>query len=294
MILQAEDICNRGLDILGSHFIIGDLQEGTTEARAMLRNYVPAMQELLRGVHWNFARKQADLALLQDRTGVQSNQFIGTGTPGMGNFTYSYDYPVDCMQARFLPLNWINPGSTPTPPLTTASNAYPNWCVPVTPAPFLITNDAIPGLVGGITNWNQLPDFGNAQGHGIKSRVVVLTNVKNAQLVYTARIDEPNVWDPSFQQALAALLASRTATAIIKDPKEAMAKQNAAIGIAKSTIADARQSNGNEGQSSVNREASWIVARGAGAAGWGAGSGAGPGILWNNWASIAFADGTVY
>lgn len=291
MILQPEDLANRALDLLGSHATIGDLQEGTTEARAMLRAYVPAMQELLRGVHWNFARKQAPMTLLQDASGLQSNAFIGTGTPGMGQFLYEYDYPIDCMQARFLPLNWVTPSSTPTPPLTTAGNAFPNWFNPVTPAPFLITNDAIPGLIGGITNWNQLPDFGNAQGHGIKSRVVVLTNVKDAQLVYTARIDEPNVWDPSFQQALAALLASRTATAIIKDPKEAMAKQNAAIGIAKSTIADARQSNGNEGQSSVNREASWITARGAGSVGW---TFNGPGVLFNNWAAVSFADGSVY
>lgn len=292
MILEGADIANRALDLLGSHATIGDLQEGTTEARSMLRNYVPAMQELLRGVHWNFARKQANLALLQDRTGQQSNQFIGTGTPGMGNWTYEYDYPVDCMQARFLPLNLMQSSQVPNPPLTTAGNAYPYWYVPVTPAPFLITNDAIPGLEGAITNWNQLPDFGNAQGHGIKTRVVVLTNVRNAQLVYTARIDEPNVWDPSFQQALAALLASRTATAIIADPKEAMAKMNMAISIAKSTIADARQSNGNEGQSSADHIPDWITTRGAGAAGWGGLNG--PGILWNGWASIAFADGTVF
>lgn len=291
MILAPEDIANRGLDILGSRATIGDLQEGTTESRAMLRAYVPAMQELLRGVHWNFARKQAPLSLLQDRTGIQSDRFIGTGTPGMGSWTYEYDYPVDCMQARFLPLNLFLPSDSPAPPLTTASNAYPNWFNPVTPAPFLITNDAIPGLVGGITNWNQLPDFGNAQGHGIKSRVVVLTNVKQAQLVYTARIDEPNVWDPSFQQAMAALLASRTATAIIKDPKEAMAKMNMAISIAKSTIADARQSNGNEGVSKIDSIPDWIAVRGSGAAGWGFN---GPGILWNNWSAVAFADGSVY
>jgi hypothetical protein len=250
------------------------------------------MQELLRGVHWNFARKQAPLTLLQDRTGVQSGQFVGTGTPGMSNFTYEYDYPIDCMQARFLPLNWFASSATPVPPLTTAGNAFSQWYQPVTPAPFLITNDAIPGLVGGITNWNQLPDFGNAQGHGIKSRVVVLTNVRNAQLVYTARIDEPNVWDPSFQQALAALLASRTATAIISDPKEAMAKQNAAIGIAKSTIADARQSNGNEGQQTADSLPDFIAVRGRGAAGWGMAQG--PGILWNSWAAVSFADGSVY
>ena len=292
MILEPADLANRALDILGVPNTIGDLQEGTIEARAMLRNYVPAMQELLRGVHWNFARKQVQLSLLQDATGLQSNQFIGTGTPGMGNWLYEYDYPIDCMQARYLPMNWLTPSATPNPPLTTAGNAFPNWYNPVTPAPFLISNDAIPGLVGGITDWNQLPDFGNAQGHGIKSRVVVLTNQKNAQLVYTARIDEPNVWDPSFQQALAALLASRTATAIIRDPKEAMAKQNAAIGIAKATIADARQSNGNESVDGTSRMPDWIAARSAGAVGWG--PYAGPGILWNGWTAIAFADGSVY
>lgn len=292
MILESADVANRALDLLGSPATIGDLQEGTKEAQAMLRAYVPAMQELLRGVHWNFARKQAPLMLLQDRSGLQSDAFVGTGTPGMGNWTLEYDYPIDCMQARFLPANCTQFSERPNPPLTTTPNTIP-WGQPLVLAPFLITNDAIPGLVGGITNWNQLPDFGNAQGHGIKSRVVVLTNVRHAQLVYTARIDEPNVWDPSFQQALAALLASRTATAIVKDPKEAMAKQNMAISIAKSTIADARQSNGQEGISSADRQADWIQARFRGSAGWTT-NGDTQGTTWGGWASVSFADGSVF
>lgn len=292
MILAAEDIANRALDLIGSRGTIGSFTDSTVEARAMLRNYVPAMQELLRAVHWNFARKQAILTLLNDRTTLQSGGPVGTGTPGMGNWLFEYDYPIDCMQTRFVPMNWVSPSGQPNPPLTTDPNTLTCWYQPITPAPFLITNDAIPGITGVVTNWNQFPDFGNAQGHGIKSRSVILTNVRNAQLVYTARIDEPNVWDPAFQQALVALLASRTAMAILDDKKLAMAMQGAAINIAKATISDARQSNGNEQIQGVDRQADWISARGAGAVGWLPFDG--PGVLWNGWSAIAFADGSVY
>lgn len=289
--LQAEDICNRGLDLLGVANTIGDLQEGTIEARVMVRNYVPAMQELLRAVHWNCARREAVLTLLQDRTG-QSSAPVGTGTPGMGVWAYEYAWPLDCMQARYMPVNWLAANSPNPVPLTTANSLIPNVVSPVTPAPFLVSNDLIPNLSGAITNWNQLPDLDNAQGQGLTSQTVILTNVYQARLVYTARVTEPNVWDPLFQQALAAVLASRGAMAIIPDKKLASAMMNMAINVAKGAIADARISNGNESTDAVNREASWITARGAGGS-WGGGYN-GLGTLWGGWSTVSFPDGSVF
>ena len=95
------------------------------------------------------------------------------------------------MKARYIPLNFIPPPATPPVPLTTANSLIPNYYVPVTPAPFVVANDSIANVMGAITSWDQLPDFNNAQGQGLTSQVVILTNVPLANLVYTARITEP-------------------------------------------------------------------------------------------------------
>lgn len=289
--LQAEDLCNRALDILGVSNMIGDLQEGTTEAKVAVRNYVPVMQEVFRAVHWNCLRRRATLTLLQDASG-QSAAPVGTGTVNMGGWVYEYAWPSDCMKARYVPMNYIAPGSIPAIPLTSNNSLLPNYYVPVSPAPFLVGNDAIPNLTGAITNWNQLPDLNNAQGQGLYSQVVILTNVPQAQLVYTARITEPNEWDPLLQQAIAAVLASRMAMGVIQDKKLAIAMQNQAINIARGTLSDARMSNGNESVDGVDRVPDWISARGRG--GYGNLGYAGPGVLWGAWDSIAFADGSSF
>lgn len=117
------DIANRALDAIGVDYEnpIGDLQEGTKLAAAALRVYGPTMRQMLRAVHWNFARKQAPLTLLQDRTGQTTaaqiaNGFpvtVGTGTIGMGEWLYEYAWPIDGMKARWLP--WNNLTSTGIP-----------------------------------------------------------------------------------------------------------------------------------------------------------------------------------
>ncbi len=289
--IQAEEICNRALDLLGVSNTIGDLQEGTIESRGMVRNYVPAMQELLRAVHWNFARRETALTLLQDRT-LQSSTPVGAGTPGMGAWVYEYAWPLDCMQARYIPINWLTTNSPNPVPLTTANSVIPNVVSPITPAPFLVGNDLIPNLTGAISNWNQLPDLDNAQGQGLTSQTVILTNAFQANLVYTARVVEPNLWDPLFQQALAAVLASRGAMAIIPDKKLAMSMMNMAVNVAKGAISDARIANGNEGPQSVDRLPDWITARAAGGT-WGNGYN-GIGTLWGAWSGISFPDGSVF
>ncbi len=290
--ITGEDIANRSLDILGISATIGDLQEGTTESRVAVRNYMPVVQEVLRAVHWNVCRKSAVLQLLQDATG-QSPSPVGTGTVGQRPWVYEYAYPIDCMKARFVPLNYLPPSTPPPIPLTTANSIIPNYFVPTSPAPFLVANDAVPNVLGAITDWNQLPDFNNAQGQGLTSQTVILTNVPRATMVYTARIVEPNLWDPALQQAVAAVLASRMAMGVIQDKKLAVAMQNLAISIAKNTIADARISNGNEGGPySIDRVAEWIGARGAGICsniGYGGG-----GYLWGLCDSVSFPDGTSF
>lgn len=296
--LQSEDIANIALDFLGTSNIIGDMQEGTTEARVMARHYVTTMEQLLRSAHWNFSRKTANLTLLQDTT-MNSPPPVGTGTPGMIPWTFEYAWPVDCLKARVVPLNNFpvvgGPNSNISLPNTEISTSNP--ALPfarIIPAPFVVANDAIPNLSGGITNWNQMPDFQNAQGQGITSQTVILTNVPQAQLIYTARITEPNQWDPLFQNAMSALLAAKCAMAIVPDKKMALELQKMTIGIARTAIEQARIADGNEGPQTTNREASWMRVRNTHNY-WNNWSGAGGvGILWGAWDQCSFPDGSCF
>src|ERR1700722_10896555 len=102
MSTSVADICNRAIDSIGVNGWIGDIEEGTETAQAMLRVYAPALRQLLRKCHWNFARRQTDLNLLQDATG-QTTQYqqqnnlpvtVGTGTVGMRPWIYEYSWPI--------------------------------------------------------------------------------------------------------------------------------------------------------------------------------------------------------
>jgi hypothetical protein len=119
------DIVNQALDSLGIETWIGDLEEGTREARAALRWYGPTLRQLLRAANWNFARKQARLTLLNDRTGQTTQRQIangwpvtvGTGTQAMGPWIYEYEWPIDAMRARFVPAQpaYEQPGQAAPP-----------------------------------------------------------------------------------------------------------------------------------------------------------------------------------
>ncbi len=52
----------------------------------------------------------------------------------------------------------------------------------------------------------------------------LLTNDGQVKIVYISRVTDPNIWDAMFYQALAAMLASKLASAITKDEKKTLAK----------------------------------------------------------------------
>jgi hypothetical protein len=306
------DIANRALDAAGwSGPMIGDLEEGTEQSKPLLRAYVPALHELLRSAHWNFARKQAPLALLADATGQTPN--VGSLVPPP--WIYEYQWPIDALKARFVPQNAQQQNMLPQftgsfplvqgPPLPgTVSmpgiNVVNPFNVRLVPARFLVALDFnYPAVVGAITDWSQLPDIQNIQGVGPQQRTVVLTNVQNASLIYTAAVDYPDEWDALFQEAIVQLLASRVALPLAKDKKFGLAMRAQAIAACKDAIAQARITDGNEMWSSVDHMPDFLRARNAGASwnanfGWGPDGGGWPGIFSGGWDSISFGDGSAY
>ena len=123
MATSPADISNMALDSFG-HPVrqrIGDLQEGTDEAAVCLRHYGPALRQISRAAHWNFARRRQALRMLNDATG-QTTQFqqqnnlpptVGPGTVGMRPWLYEYAWPIDCCKARFVPVSYepVGPGA---------------------------------------------------------------------------------------------------------------------------------------------------------------------------------------
>ena len=95
----------------------------------------------------------------------------------------------------------------------------------------------------------------NTQGNRIK---ILLSNQPLAQLVYTARITDPTLYDQQFATALAAYLATRIGMPLTGDKKLVMA----AFQIADSTTRAARASNGNEGLTIIDTIPDWIRVRG--------------------------------
>lgn len=306
------DAVNRALDAVGAGIIIGNLYDGTTESEAARRVYEPALTQLLRASHWSFARKRAAPQLLGDSTGQTPNVGMIVEAP----WIYAYAWPIDAVCIRWVPWSGLTPsalalaGGPPIPgniqPPNPAVPIMPNLNVPSVPlypyerpARFLLSNtDQYPSQLGPVP-----PSFEATQGVGPISRRIILTNVPQAQCVYTYLAAEPQVWDPLFDQAFVSVLASQLAMRVIKDPKLAIAERNNHISIAKDAIRQARVSSDNEAgfRQSTDHIPDWIRVRNLGGFGrWGAGGfngfgdGGGPGVTGYGWDSFSFCDGSVY
>src|SRR5215472_1475834 len=299
-------IANRVLDAIGWEGpSIGDLEEGTEQARPILRAYGNDLRQLLRTANWNFARKQAPMQLLADATG----QTQGVGTIVPPPWVYEYAWPIDCVRARFVP---HNPGamqnvpqftgSFPTvqgPPIPgtvsmTGLNVITANNVRLVPARFLVTLDYnYPTTIGAITDWSQLSDLKTGEGDGGTQRTVILTNVRNASLIYTALVVNPAEMDNLFVEAFVQLLASRVALSLTKDKKYALAIRAQAIASCKDAIKEARVSDGNENWATTEHMPDFLRIRSAGPSfnmqyGW---WGDGPGTFGYGWDTISFGDG---
>lgn len=134
--------------------------------------YEASRDAVLAGVHWNFARKQANLAVLKDIT-------LGQSVPPPWN--YEYAYPSDSIQFRYvLPQMAQTGGAVP--------GSVPVQSIASGPVYFLSSSDV------------------DANGNDTN---VLLMNQPQAIGVYTKRITNPNLFGPDFVDAFAYYLASR-------------------------------------------------------------------------------------
>jgi hypothetical protein len=293
------DIAQQAIDASGVDYLLGDIEDGSRPSQVILRAYQQCLSQLLRGANWDFARKTAQLTLLADATGNTAN--VGTIVPIP--YVYEYEYPTDCVKARFIPWNqpWQNPGipagnitpPNPSSPITTGIGNPLIGSGQMRPAKFVVATDSTyPPPAGSATS--------DVQGVSPAGRTVILTNVQFAWLIYTQLVLYPSQWDPLFRAALVSYLASEIALPLSADKKMGMAMRRDNIAITKIKLEQARIRDGNEGTYSSNLSVDWMRARWTGGAGgWGNnwGDGGGGQVPWGGyggWDSCGFSDGSAY
>jgi hypothetical protein len=235
------DVANISLDNIGARFSISSLTPPAPppNAAVVARQYGLRIDALHRAAHWNCTRRQGALTLIGAAQGTPENP-NGTTLPiPPVPWQYEYALPADCLKARFL---------IPNPPTTGATNP--------------------PILAGGVV---QTPIWFPPIGYEFEVGVdydqstppqqirVILTNLEFAQLVYTGRITNPDLWDPHFLNAACATLGAWLVNPLARSAQ--VLKEQ--IEIASSIITQARISDGNEGgPTSVDHEPDWMRVRG--------------------------------
>lgn len=197
------------------------------------------------------------------------------------------------MKVRFVPFSWPNNGGPPIPPgniqpenptapVVSGLSQLPWLGAKIRPARFLEGVDYNDPPPAGVINWE-------VQGVSPQGRTAIFTNVADAQLVYTALINFPSMWDAQFRAAFVAYLASEIALPIWtdKDRKFGMQVRNEQMLIAKKKIEAARVTDGNEMSAAQNVDipTDWMNTRRMGwdRGGWGSGdqfAGGGAGIFY--------------
>jgi len=181
---------------------IQSITERTKSAQMCNTLYVPTRDAVLAAFPWNFAEKRVNLALLD---------------ASYSGWTYAYAYPSDCVRA----LEIYNPLTT----VTYADGYYYN-------------NQYLSNAVKVKAERIKFQIATNAA----LDRRVILTNQESAELIYTARVEDSNLYDPIFTRALAYALAAELAVALKSQPK----LKEQLTGDYFRTVAAAEEGNANE------------------------------------------------
>lgn len=259
--MDAVTIVNAALAEIGAQASVSSINpsDGSAEGNVASLLYNIKIDDLMRAAHWNFTRYQAPLTLLKAAKGTPENPTGTTTLIPPSPWVYSYAYPSDCLKARYiLPIFPTVGGQVP---FTTADNtAIPGY-----------TSDFAVRFISGTDT--------DANGNKVR---VILTNMSQATLVYTSRITDPNLWDPSFVQAAISYLGAWFVNALARNAALHKDQTQTAMAI----INKARVTDGNEGPVTMDHMPDWIRARGSSPAYSGAGG------FYYGWDYVAWPNGS--
>jgi hypothetical protein len=262
-VVSPVDVVNLALDAVNARAQVSSIfpSDGSTAADIAARQYQIRFDQLGRSAHWNTLRRQAtSLTVLKAMQGTPENP-NGTLPQPPQPWLYEYQLPSDLLKARYIPP--LVPIASTSPPIMSQVSALP---------PMLFRDAMIPYVLDVDTDQN---------GNEIK---VMLTNQPQAQLVYTARVTNCDLWDSGFTTGFVATLAVFMCRPVSGNAE--LAKEQLAV--AKAVIDQARVSDGNEGRTTTDHMPDWIQVRGAG---WYTSGGA---QLWAPWDTMAFPSGPPY
>jgi hypothetical protein len=182
---SVEALCNAALDRIGFPESIGQMLEGTRQARIALRLYNQTRDDMLRKEDWGFPRGDATLTLLKSAPAGGYVPGITTwsaaSNPPMP-YLYEYAYPADCLMLRA-----IRPAQIFQPVFV----AYPNV--------FDVANDSVPVV-----------------GQAVAPGRVILCYLDNAMATYCRQVVDMSQWDVGFVEALIDRLATALAPALAR------------------------------------------------------------------------------
>lgn len=178
IVTSPADVVNLALQRIGYPGRVSNLYDGSEAAKDALDIYGQTRDQMLREGDWPFASRSGIAALLKSAPvgGYFPPNAWTTAYPAQP-WKFSYTYPDDCLELRAC-----------KPQVYFVPNFSPQSYV------FSIANDA---------------------GYS-PARRVVLSNVENAMLIYTAQVTNPATWPPDFVEGLAAALGQRLTPGLMK------------------------------------------------------------------------------
>jgi len=236
-------LCQRSLAAIGGKSSISSVfpSDGSVSADACNLLYLPTQEQLSRVAWWDCLAAQQTLSLLGAAPNTPEGGVNGIGIIPPTPWLYVYARPPDCLKARSIIPTFTN--QSLASPLTTINNS----------APFALSGRSQVPFKAAYAK--------DANGNPLS---VILTNQGQAKLNYTINQPIPTIWDSQFEAAFVASLAVFLVPALAMN----LSLMNLQLQVAKQIIEDARAGDANEGISSQNREADWIVARSGGSNNW--------------------------
>lgn len=239
------DIVNRALAAISARSTIVDVDtENSPEARLARTLYDATRDTMLRAAPWGFAKATEYLSLLKAAPGTPQNPSAATAwdpaTMPPPPWLYEYAYPSNCLMVRYIPGTAnIDAGTTPL------IFPYGNY---------------VPSL--GSLNSAVRFEIRSGQDALGNAATTIVVDVSDAIAVFVRRVDNENLWDASFQEAMVLALAVRMCVSITGSSDMFKVVRDQAVG----AVTAARAQDGNEGLTRFDHVPDWIRARGPGAA----------------------------
>lgn len=234
--MDAVTIVNLALAQIGAQASVSSINpsDGSAEANAAGLLYDSLIDNLMRAAHWNFTRAQITLTLVKAASGTPENPSGSLAQP-LKPWRYAYAYPGDCLKARYLQAV-TDSGVGAVPMMSNLVDASITYTSP----------GAINFSVGLDT------DATNVDAK------FIMTNAGSAELIYTRRVADPNLWDPNFRMAATSYLGAWLINALARNQRGFETQMKLAMQI----VNDARVTDGNEGITRQDHLPDWIQARG--------------------------------